>query len=184
VNLIGRARIQRIEAVVLPAGWTIAVKQEMHLAQRDWQQFLRVGAAPLAASRPRAPSIRQHQSCAPAQGFSLSELDDGGRDFDLAESLGLPWTPGASVLTPTLPFCAISSAPRAAAVVLLQTPSHSIRLSFLLRAENLLQHESFRSHFQPSKRVLDPGIHSRVHTLTVWEAACGRRWLRSGTLAQ
>jgi len=54
-------------------------------------KILRAGAPPLAASAPAAAGLLDGLNrVLPAQGFSLSELDDAGVDLDLAERLGLP----------------------------------------------------------------------------------------------
>src|SRR5881397_1110961 len=82
--------------------------------KRDWKQFYELARRPWRRHRPPRPVYPTGiNRVLPAQGFSLSELDDAGVDLDLAESLACLWMPDASVLTaPTLLFCAISSALR------------------------------------------------------------------------
>ena len=59
--------------------------------KRDWQQFYELARRPWRRHRPPRPVYPSGLNrVAPAQGFSLSELDDAGVDLDLAESLGLP----------------------------------------------------------------------------------------------
>jgi len=59
--------------------------------KRDWEQFYELAPAPLAASPPASAGVSDGiNRVLPAQGFSLSELDDAGVDLDLAERLGLP----------------------------------------------------------------------------------------------
>lgn len=59
--------------------------------KRDWQQFYEIARRPWRRHRPPRPVYPSGLNrVAPAQGFSLSELDDAGVDLDLAESLGLP----------------------------------------------------------------------------------------------
>jgi len=59
--------------------------------KRDWQQFYELARRPWQRHRPPRPvyptGLNRVQ---PAQGFSLSELDDAGVDLDQAERLGLP----------------------------------------------------------------------------------------------
>ena len=95
VNLIGCARIQRVEADVLvdqvDLEW-IGVEQEMTTwHKRDWEQFYELARRPWRHHRPPRPVYPTGLNrVLPAQGFSLSELDDAGVDLDLAERLGLP----------------------------------------------------------------------------------------------
>ena len=59
--------------------------------KRDWQQFYELARRPWQRHRPPRPVYPTGLNrVLPAQGFSLSELDDAGLDLDLAESLGLP----------------------------------------------------------------------------------------------
>ena len=59
--------------------------------KRDWQQFYELARRPWRRHRPPRPVYPSGLNrVAPAQGFSLSELDDAGVDLDLAERLGLP----------------------------------------------------------------------------------------------
>jgi ribosomal protein L13E len=59
--------------------------------KRDWQQFYELARRPWRRHRPPRPVYPSGLNrVAPAQGYSLSELDDAGVDLDLAEALGLP----------------------------------------------------------------------------------------------
>ncbi len=59
--------------------------------KRDWQQFYEMARRPWQRHRPPRPVYPTGiNRVLPAQGFSLSELDDAGVDLDLAERLGLP----------------------------------------------------------------------------------------------
>jgi ribosomal protein L13E len=59
--------------------------------KRDWQQFYELARRPWQRHRPPRPVYPTGLNrVLPAQGFSLSELDDAGVDLDLAERLGLP----------------------------------------------------------------------------------------------
>lgn len=59
--------------------------------KRDWQQFYELARRPWQRHRPPRPVYSTGLNrVLPAQGFSLSELDDAGVDLDLAERLGLP----------------------------------------------------------------------------------------------
>jgi ribosomal protein L13E len=59
--------------------------------KRDWQQFYELARRPWQRHRPPRPVYQTGLNrVLPAQGFSLSELDDAGVDLELAESLGLP----------------------------------------------------------------------------------------------
>ena len=61
------------------------------LQKRDWQQFYELARRPWRRHRPPRPVYPSGLNrVAPAQGYSLSELDDAGVDLDLAERLGLP----------------------------------------------------------------------------------------------
>ena len=59
--------------------------------KRDWEQFYELARRPWRRHRPPRPVYPTGLNrVLPAQGFSLSELDDAGVDLDLAERLGLP----------------------------------------------------------------------------------------------
>ena len=59
--------------------------------KRDWRQFYELARRPWRRHRPPRPVYPSGLNrVAPAQGYSLSELDDAGVDLDLAERLGLP----------------------------------------------------------------------------------------------
>ena|ERR1700719_1098151 len=59
--------------------------------KRDWRQFYQLARRPWRHHRPPRPVYSSGLNrVAPAQGYSLSELDDAGVDLDLAEALGLP----------------------------------------------------------------------------------------------
>src|SRR6266403_5008408 len=59
--------------------------------KRDWKQFYELARRPWRRHRPPRPVYPTGiNRVLPAQGFSLSELDDAGVDLDLAERLGLP----------------------------------------------------------------------------------------------
>jgi ribosomal protein L13E len=59
--------------------------------KRDWKQFYELARRPWQRHRPPRPVYPTGiNRVLPAQGFSLSELDDAGVDLDLAEQLGLP----------------------------------------------------------------------------------------------
>jgi ribosomal protein L13E len=59
--------------------------------KRDWQQYYELARRPWQRHRPPRPVYPTGLNrVLPAQGFSLSELDDAGVDLDLAEQLGLP----------------------------------------------------------------------------------------------
>jgi ribosomal protein L13E len=94
VNLIGRACIQSGEGNVLVDRLTRMerVKNEMTTwHKRDWEQYYELARRPWRRHRPPRPVYPTGiNRVLPAQGFSLSELDDAGVDLDLAERLGLP----------------------------------------------------------------------------------------------
>jgi len=96
VNLIGRVRIQGNEANVLQIGLTRASsgsrqKEMTTWHKRDWEQYYEMARRPWRRHRPPRPVYPTGiNRVLPAQGFSLSELDDAGVDLDLAERLGLP----------------------------------------------------------------------------------------------
>jgi len=84
VNLPHKLCIQRAKCDVLPNSMTTWHK-------RDWQQFYELARRPWQRHRPPRPVYQTGLNrVLPAQGFSLSELDDAGVDLELAESLGLP----------------------------------------------------------------------------------------------
>src|SRR5882672_8416187 len=84
VNLLGGSRIQEVEQDALRNRMTTWHK-------RDWQQFYELARRPWQRHRPPRPVYPTGLNrVLPAQGFSLSELDDAGVDLDLAERLGLP----------------------------------------------------------------------------------------------
>jgi ribosomal protein L13E len=59
--------------------------------KRDWQQYYELARRPWNRRRPPRPVYPTGiNRVLPAQGFSLSELDDAGVDLDQAERLGLP----------------------------------------------------------------------------------------------
>jgi len=59
--------------------------------KRDWQQFYEIARRPWRRHRPPRPVYPTGLNrVLPAQGFSLSELDDAGVDLEQAEMLGLP----------------------------------------------------------------------------------------------
>jgi ribosomal protein L13E len=94
VNLLSRLRIQRDEGYVFVGRWPrrIGVEQEMTTwHKRDWEQYYEMARRPWRRHRPPRPVYPTGiNRVLPAQGFSLSELDDAGVDLDLAERLGLP----------------------------------------------------------------------------------------------
>jgi ribosomal protein L13E len=84
VNLPNRPRIQRVE-------WNTLRNNMTTWSKHDWQQFYEVARRPWRRRRPPRPVYPTGLNrVLPAQGFSLSELDDAGVDLDLAERLGLP----------------------------------------------------------------------------------------------
>ena len=59
--------------------------------KRDWQQFYEIARRPWKRHRPPRPVYPTGLNrVLPAQGFSLSELDDAGVNLEQAEMLGLP----------------------------------------------------------------------------------------------
>jgi len=97
VNLLVRMSIQSSQAAVIyrrEHGWrgTHGVDIGMSSWQKsDWRQFYEIARRPWRRHRPPRPVYPSGLNrVAPAQGFSLSELDDAGVDLDLAETLGLP----------------------------------------------------------------------------------------------
>ena len=93
VNLLGRLCIQSDEGCVL-AGRDPADRVEQEMTtwhKRDWEQYYEMARRPWRRHRPPRPVYPTGiNRVLPAQGFSLSELDDAGVDLDLAERLGLP----------------------------------------------------------------------------------------------
>ena len=92
-NLMGRARIQMVEANVIANKLTFQwSKRDMTTwHKRDWEQFYELARRPWRRHRPPRPVYPTGLNrVLPARGFSLSELDDAGVDLELAESLGLP----------------------------------------------------------------------------------------------
>src|SRR5207237_6291283 len=60
-------------------------------SKSDWKRFYELARRPWRHRRPPRPVYPTGLNrVLPAQGFSLSELDDAGVDLDLAERLGLP----------------------------------------------------------------------------------------------
>ena len=60
-------------------------------SKADWKQFYEVAQRSWRHQRPPRPVYPTGRNrVLPAQGFSLSELDDAGVNLDLAERLGLP----------------------------------------------------------------------------------------------
>jgi ribosomal protein L13E len=94
VNLLGRLRIQRDKEHVFVGRRPrrIGVEQKMTTwHKRDWEQYYEMARRPWRRHRPPRPVYPTGiNRVLPAQGFSLSELDDAGVDLDLAERLGLP----------------------------------------------------------------------------------------------
>jgi len=83
------------------------------LAQRDWKHSTSWRGARGGVTAASAVYPTGINRVLPAQGFSLSELDDAGVDLDLAESLGLPVDAGRiGAYGPNSQSCAISSVPR------------------------------------------------------------------------
>src|SRR5437667_4993867 len=74
------------------AGDRFTVKHRMTTwHKRDWERFYELARRPWRHRRPPRPIYSTGLNrVLPAQGFSLSELDDAGVDLDLAERLGLP----------------------------------------------------------------------------------------------
>jgi ribosomal protein L13E len=91
VNLISRNCIQGFEANALRDKLTRTRLEMTTWHKRDWKQFYELARRPWRRHRPPRPVYPTGiNRVLPAQGFSLSELDDAGVDLDLAESLGLP----------------------------------------------------------------------------------------------
>jgi ribosomal protein L13E len=84
-NLLPGWRIQRLnESAERNSAMTTWQK-------RDWAQFYELARRPWRQHRPPRPVYPTGLNrVLPAQGFSLSELDDAGVDLDQAERLGLP----------------------------------------------------------------------------------------------
>ena len=85
-NLLAAPCIQPEDEDVLIAKRTMTTWHK-----RDWQQFYELARRPWQRHRPPRPVYSTGLNrVLPAQGFSLSELDDAGVDLDMAEQLGLP----------------------------------------------------------------------------------------------
>src|SRR5215467_6952649 len=84
----------QLEEAVIAEDFPEPVSTERKMAtwqKRDWQQFYEIARRPWRRNRPPRPVYPSGLNrVAPAQGFSLSELDDAGVDLDQAERLGLP----------------------------------------------------------------------------------------------
>lgn len=94
VNLSGTYRIQ-----TLPEDVELVSEPKPNMGEaamtswrkRDWQQFYSIARRPWRRHRPPRPVYPTGLNrVLPAQGFSLSELDDAGLNLDQAEQLGLP----------------------------------------------------------------------------------------------
>jgi ribosomal protein L13E len=84
-------RIQRIITERMSSASRDSVSEMTTWHKRDWQQFYELARRPWQRHRPPRPIYPTGLNrVLPAQGFSLSELDDAGVDLDLAERLGLP----------------------------------------------------------------------------------------------
>jgi ribosomal protein L13E len=81
-----------VEPCIQPEAEDVLVKRTMTTwHKRDWQQFYELARRPWQRHRPPRPVYPTGLNrVLPAQGFSLSELDDAGVDLDQAERLGLP----------------------------------------------------------------------------------------------
>jgi ribosomal protein L13E len=77
---------------IQPEAEDVIIKRTMTTwHKRDWQQFYELARRPWQRHRPPRPVYPTGLNrVLPAQGFSLSELDDAGVDLDQAERLGLP----------------------------------------------------------------------------------------------
>ena len=85
-NLLDAPCIQTVDEDV-----SIAERTMTTWHKRDWQQFYELARRPWQRHRPPRPVYSTGLNrVLPAQGFSLSELDDAGVDLDMAEQLGLP----------------------------------------------------------------------------------------------
>jgi len=102
------------------------------LARRPWQRH--------RPPRPVYPTGINR--VLPAQGFSLSELDDAGVDLDLAEALACRWTLGASAL---MVQCDRVAGFRAvfAPTAVIRFPSFIFLNSFFLKASEQLRSGRF-----------------------------------------
>lgn len=59
--------------------------------KRDWQKFYQVAQNRRTRLRPPRPVLlSERQRMAPAEGFSMDELDAAGISLERAENLGLP----------------------------------------------------------------------------------------------
>jgi ribosomal protein L13E len=81
-----------VEPCIQPEAENVVIKRTMTTwHKRDWQQFYELARRPWQRHRPPRPVYPTGLNrVLPAQGFSLSELDDAGVDLDQAERLGLP----------------------------------------------------------------------------------------------
>ena len=81
-----------VEPGIQPEAEDVIIKRTMTTwHKRDWQQFYELARRPWQRHRPPRPVYPTGLNrVLPAQGFSLSELDDAGVDLDQAERLGLP----------------------------------------------------------------------------------------------
>ena len=79
------------EPCIQPAAEDVTKNTMTTWHKRDWQQFYELARRPWQRHRPPRPVYPTGLNrVLPAQGFSLSELDDAGVDLDQAERLGLP----------------------------------------------------------------------------------------------
>jgi len=87
---VGKARVLA-ETNLLKSNRSSSEKRMTTWHKRDWQQFYELARRPWQRHRPPRPVYPTGLNrVLPAQGFSLSELDDAGVDLDQAERLGLP----------------------------------------------------------------------------------------------
>ena len=94
---VGRTMAKKIatnllaEPCIQPAAEDVAKSTMTTWHKRDWQQYYELARRPWQRHRPPRPVYPTGLNrVLPAQGFSLSELDDAGVDLDQAERLGLP----------------------------------------------------------------------------------------------
>ena len=87
VNLIGGLCIQTIEANVFVDRLTPRSGSRIKMTtwhKRDWEQYYEMARRPWRRHRPPRPVYPTGTNrVLPAQGFSLSELDDAGVDLEL-----------------------------------------------------------------------------------------------------
>ena len=80
-----------VEPCIQPEAENVVKRTMTTWHKRDWQQFYELARRPWQRHRPPRPVYPTGLNrVLPAQGFSLSELDDAGVDLDQAERLGLP----------------------------------------------------------------------------------------------